>query len=182
MFLDWQEEPFLFVNGTGYVPELLSLVGDWYAATTDDKDTFPYDIIPVNTWSQLMTRASTAHWVSTCYPSSVCQCVCQCISLSVCLSVYVFTSAHYCVGLTFFKYYSRFSFRFVYNFFQDYVALSYSWILNWILWINRVVGLPSAWYKRCSRGNKWPCCRTWGPPEDFKCPLRNRFRICVKVK
>lgn len=57
-----QEEPFLSANGTGYVPDLLHLVADWYATANSNGDVFPYEIHPVETWDQLMTKASATHW------------------------------------------------------------------------------------------------------------------------
>lgn len=52
-----QEEPFLFANGSGYVPDLMRLIAD-YNSALDDGNSFSYEIVPVQSWSELLSGAT----------------------------------------------------------------------------------------------------------------------------
>lgn len=54
-----QEEPYLFANGSGYVPDLMKRIAETYSSLHNGVD-LPYDIVPVKTWSQLLTKAKSS--------------------------------------------------------------------------------------------------------------------------
>jgi len=63
-----QEAPYMYANGSGYLSQVMSRVGDAFRAKHGDDIAF--DIIPVRTWQQLVARARTSRWVSYTHHSS----------------------------------------------------------------------------------------------------------------
>jgi len=56
-----EEEPYLFSNGSGYVPELLRQVSKAYSALHGGKE-IQLDVVPVRTWKQLMSKARSTRF------------------------------------------------------------------------------------------------------------------------
>jgi len=56
-----EEEPYLFSNGTGYVPDLLRHVSRAYGTAHGGKE-LQLEIVPVKTWKQLMTKAKSTRF------------------------------------------------------------------------------------------------------------------------
>ena len=61
-----QVEPYLYSNGSGYVPDLLRLMAETYKRLHHgDGDILPYEIHHVSTWDQLQHAAKSSHWVGS---------------------------------------------------------------------------------------------------------------------
>jgi len=56
-----KEEPYLTENGTGFVPDLMQALADKYRRLKNGTIEFQYEIVPVENWSDLMTRAGSVH-------------------------------------------------------------------------------------------------------------------------
>jgi len=56
-----EEEPYLFSNGSGYVPDLLRHVSRAYSAVHGGKQ-LQLEVVPVKTWKQLMTKAKSTRF------------------------------------------------------------------------------------------------------------------------
>jgi len=56
-----QEEPYLFENGTGFVPDLMRELAAKYLRLKNGTIEFQYEVVPVENWSELIIRASSVH-------------------------------------------------------------------------------------------------------------------------
>lgn len=57
-----QQEPYLFANGSGYIPDLMRHVAQSYRTQRNGEE-LVYEVTPVSSWSQLMSRAKSSHGV-----------------------------------------------------------------------------------------------------------------------
>jgi len=55
----FQDEPLLYKNGTGYVPDLLEMISKEHLALSEGRERLRLVIVPVRTWEQLMSEATS---------------------------------------------------------------------------------------------------------------------------
>lgn len=54
-----EEEPYLYEDGTGFLPDLMNLLAARYRQLKNGTIDFNYEVIPVKTWPELWTRANS---------------------------------------------------------------------------------------------------------------------------
>jgi len=59
-----QEAPYMHANGSGYLPDVMRRVSEAYRAQYGGDNELAFDVVPVRTWQQLLSRARTSRWVS----------------------------------------------------------------------------------------------------------------------
>jgi hypothetical protein len=58
-----QQSPYLFPNGTGYIPELLRHIAESFRQQNGGQE-FQYDVVPVSSWSRLLNEAQNERTLS----------------------------------------------------------------------------------------------------------------------